>query len=80
MRALLAVAAALSLSCGPQVITNPQCCSPTRIPPGFGFTGSYTMDGGSTQVQLIVGADGVATITFLRGGDQVVQTFQTSGR
>lgn len=79
-RALLAAVFALSLSCGPGPVTVVNnCCMPTSIQRGFGYAGSYVGDGGvATQVQLIVGVNGVATVSFVRGGDQVVGTFETT--
>ena len=82
MRFLLAATFALGVSCGPPpVITNNNCCTPTSAQRGFGYASTYAGDGGvSTQVQLIIGVDGIATVTFIRGSDQVIEKFQTVPR
>lgn len=82
MRLLLAAMILLGLSCiEPIVQPIGGCCAPTAARRGFGYTGTSTADGGaSTQVQVIVGSNGQTTVSFLRGNDQVVQTFRTSIR
>lgn len=81
MRFVLAAVLTLGLSCGPPIITNNGCCAQTSAQRGFGYATTYEGDGGvSTQVQLIIGVDGIATVTFIRGNDQVIEKFQTVPR
>lgn len=77
MRDFLIIAAiSLGLSCGPPFRGTGECCTPVTVQRGFGYVGTYLGDGGvSTQVQLIVTASGEAQVSFVRGGEQIVQTF-----
>ena len=75
MRFFFTAALAMCISCGPPVVrSNTNCCQPISIRRDFGYTGSYTLDGGaSTQVQAIVSTSGQVSISFVRGTDQVVE-------
>lgn len=81
MRGVFFAALALCISCGPPVIQRNSCCQPVTIQRNFGYATSYESDGGvTTQVQVIVGTNGLATVTFVRGADQIVERFQATSR
>jgi hypothetical protein len=70
------VAAVVGFSCGTVVPPTSPCCTPVRVARDFGYVGSFTSDAGiTTDVQLIVNSSGQATVSFVRRGDQIVQTF-----
>ena len=78
MRYLAMALVAMGLSCGPPVVRTPFCCTPIFVARDFGYVGSFASDGGTTNVQLIVNASGEATVSFVRGADQITQTFRTT--
>ncbi len=82
MKNLLIIAAlSLGLSCGPPFRGTGPCCVPVTVQRDFGYVGTYLADGGvSTQVQLIVTASGEARVSFVRGGESIVETFARVSR